>query len=1548
MPIISGTVGNDDYVGTVRVADTAIIASAQAGTSFSFNGEYWTATGPAGQDRLLSIEQVQLSDALFGLSLGGETRVNITTTGDQVNSQVTALSGGLYVVTWQSPDGNSNGIYSQVYSAAGERVGTETLVNTTLAQSQSTPSITALGSGGYAISWVSALQDGSGTGIYVQRFDAAGARVGVETLVNTTTAGDQAADAIAGLTNGGFVVTWQSLGADGVTLDIFMQRFDAAGAKVGGETLVNTTTTLNQIDPEVTALTGGGYVVAWRADTQVPTFPGSTAMVHEVYLQRYDANGNKVGTETLVSVASNGYDALQDTLAITSLANGGYIATWNDSSGPLHFQMFNAAGATVGGDVIASATGYKPAIASFAGGGFVMAWQSSGTDGSIWGVVAQRFDASGNRVGDPIAVNTYTAQSQTIVSIATLPGGEFVVTWQSSLQDGSASGIYSQRFAADGTPILPELTGDELPNILNYTGATPVRLEGNAGNDTLNAGSGNDILEGGLGNDTLTGGLGNDTYLADAGDRIVEAFNGGVDTALVTTSYTITSAHLENVTLTGTAAGNLTGNSLANVLTGNSADNTLNGGEGADRLIGGGGNDTYIVDDALPIGELADQLDVVVEGVNGGIDTVVSSISYVLGADVEHLRLVGDAAINATGNALNNQVTGNAGANLLDGSAGNDVLAGDDGDDTYLVDAGDQVIEADAAGDDSVQTAGSWALGANLENLYLTGAAAVNATGNELANILSGNDGNNVLDGGLGADVMNGGNGSDTYVVDNAGDVASEVAASAGDQVRASVSHALGAGIENLTLIGTGSINGTGNFLANVIRGTSGANVLDGGTGADTLHGGYGNDTLISADGADRLLGGVGDDSYVVSGDGDQITELTAQGVDTVTAAVARSYTLGLNLENLVLQGGNIDGYGNSLSNQLTGTLGNNLLDGGAGTDRMTGLAGNDTYFVDSATDLVVEALAQGTDTVLSSVTLTLAANVENLTLTGAAALNGTGNAGRNSVTGNDAINTLYGGLENDILTGAGGNDLLYGEDGNDALNGGLGNDRLDGGLGIDIAFYYQVAAGVTVDLNLTTAQNTVAAGTDTLIGVENIHGSYLGGDTLTGNASANTIAGNGGADTLRGGAGNDTLLGGEGDDIIHADADNDVMDGGNGIDRISFAAIAAAVTVDLNVTGAQITGAGTDTIRNFEIVEGSNTGNDRLTGDFEANSLYGLGGNDTLQGGDGADVLDGGLGTDTADYSGAWDAVLASLAAATATNDGSGAVDTLVSIENLTGSDFDDVLLGSTASNMLNGGGGEDTLRGSDGDDVIDGGAGNDAIDGGTGTDTASYASATAAVTVNLNIAAGQNTVSAGTDTLTAIENVTGSNFNDILTGNPNANVLSGGGGNDMLGGRAGNDTLIGGAGLDTFRFDTPLSATTNVDTVSDFVVADDGFLLSTTVFTGIAAGTLAVAAFQLGTAANDAGDRIIYDSATGNIWFDADGTGAAAQVLFARVTAGTALTNLDFAAQALAAEPNKSASQAPQPELPSWAERAEAADVPRFGQPGEIAFEPADYFMA
>ena len=329
-------------------------------------------------------------------------------------------------------------------------------------------------------------------------------------------------------------------------------------------------------------------------------------------------------------------------------------------------------------------------------------------------------------------------------------------------------------------------------------------LIGSAFNDVLTGDEFGNALKGGAGGDIMTGGDGDDTYGVDnVGDKVIEnGPAGGFDTVKSSINYTL-GTDLERLVLTGSAL-NGTGNGAANILVGNDAANLLNGAGGADVMRGLGGDDTYHVDNVL------DQVFEISPA--DGFDTVRSSVTFGLGSYQERLILTGTAAIDGNGNPLDNVLLGNGAANILNGGQGADQMRGLGGNDTYVVDnTGDQVFEISLAdGVDTVSSAITYALGAYVENLVLTGFAAIDGTGNALVNRLTGNDAANILNGGAGGDTMTGGAGDDNYIVDNEGDIVVETAGNGIDLVRSSIDHVLRANVENLALTGS-AVSATGN-----------------------------------------------------------------------------------------------------------------------------------------------------------------------------------------------------------------------------------------------------------------------------------------------------------------------------------------------------------------------------------------------------------------------------------------------------------------------------------------------------------------------------------------------------------------------------------------------------------------------------------------------------------------------------------------------------------------------------------------------------------------
>jgi Ca2+-binding RTX toxin-like protein len=644
----------------------------------------------------------------------------------------------------------------------------------------------------------------------------------------------------------------------------------------------------------------------------------------------------------------------------------------------------------------------------------------------------------------------------------------------------------------------------------------------------------------------------------------------------------------------------------------------------------------------------------------------------------------------------------------------------------------------------------------------------------------------------------------------------------------------------------------TGVVIENAVGG-SGNDGIIGNDANNILYGGAGNDQLDGGLGVDTFYGGLGDDLFEVRNAADVIIENPGEGTDRYDSYVSID-ALPANVENLVLYGTtDLYAIANDLPNVISGSLGSNGLygeggndqiygysgddwiDGGAGNDTMVGGPGNDTYQVDSALDVVVEKPGEGTDQVDSYLSYTLGANVENLVLYGTVTLNGTGNG---------LANVLGGNLGNNFLQGLAGNDTIYGYDGGDTLDGGTGADVMIGGTGDDT--YYVDNAGDSVRENAGEGVDTVYAS----VGYTLTAGSEIEflranagatGLSLTGNTLSNSLFGGTGNDTLNGGAGNDTLTGGAGNDSLNGGAGADVLVGGTGND--TFAVDNAGDVVKENV------GEGTDTV--YASVSYTLTANSEI---------------EFLRANAGATGL------------------------------------------SLTGNTLNNSLLGGTGNDTLNGGAGNDTLTGGAGNDSLNGGAGADVLVGGTGNDT--FVVDNAGDTVTENVGEGTDTVQTTllSGTLGAnVENLTfigsgnftgtGNTLNNVITGGAGGDKLNGGAGNDTLSGGAGNDTLTGGTGQDSFLFSKALNALTNVDNIPDFSVADDTILLSHLVFTAAGPiGTLAAGAFFTGSAAGAGTNRIIYNKSSGALSYDSDGTGAAASVQFAHVTAGLALTNADF----------------------------------------------------
>ncbi len=328
-----------------------------------------------------------------GNRVGSEFQINSYTDLDQNRPVVTGLADG-FVVAWHSDgqDGDGFGVFGQRYTNIGAPIGTEFQINSTTASTQDLPAIASISDGGFVVTWTSFAQSASAD-VYGQRFDSNGDPVGIEFQVNSTTAEHQDWSDVNGLTDGGFVVTWQSNGQDGDLNGVYGQRFDSAGTPSGGEFQINTHIDNEQRYPVVTGLIDGGFVVAWDSMDQDGSNTG-------VYGQIFDVAGNPDGAEFRINTLT--YDGQR-----------------------------------------------LPAITATPDGGFVVVWGSDFQDDSGQGVLGQVYDASGTPVGNEIEINRTPSGNQYAQVVTTLNDGSFVITWASEDQDGSGLGIYGQRFILD-------------------------------------------------------------------------------------------------------------------------------------------------------------------------------------------------------------------------------------------------------------------------------------------------------------------------------------------------------------------------------------------------------------------------------------------------------------------------------------------------------------------------------------------------------------------------------------------------------------------------------------------------------------------------------------------------------------------------------------------------------------------------------------------------------------------------------------------------------------------------------------------------------------------------------------------------------------------------------------------------------------------------------------------------------------------------------------------------------------------------------------------
>jgi Ca2+-binding RTX toxin-like protein len=660
----------------------------------------------------------------------------------------------------------------------------------------------------------------------------------------------------------------------------------------------------------------------------------------------------------------------------------------------------------------------------------------------------------------------------------------------------------------------------------------------------------------------------------------------------------------------------------------------------------------------------------------------------------------------------------------------------------------------------------------------------------------------------------------------------------------------------NVTNVSGGTQNGTS--ANETLTGTAEEDVLNGLGDNDILNGLGGDDTLDGGAGNDTMNGGAGNDTYIVDAAGDVVTENANEGIDEVRTSLS-SYTLGANVENVTATSSTgLTAGGNALNNVMTGNSGNDTLDGAAGADTLIGAAGNDTYIVDNAGDTVLENAEEGIDTVRTTLaTYTLTSNVENLTYTGSASFAGTGNALNNILIGGTGLDTLYGGSGNDTFIVDSGSDVVieYANEGIDLVQ--------------------------TAGANYTLSAN-----------VENL--THTGSSNFTG-------IGNALNNVMIGGAGNDYLIGLEGNDIFADSGGLNTFQGGIGDDI--YAVQASADTV------FEFADEGTDQVQTFLASYALPNNVENLTfigptahtgtGNSQANVIIGAAGNDTLDGGLGADTLYGGAGNDTFIVDSGSDVVIEYASEGIDLVQTAGANYTLsANVENLTHTGSANFTgIGNSLNNVMIGGAGNDYLIGLEGNDTFADSGGLNTFQGGIGDDIYAVQASTDTVFEFADEGTDQvQTFLASYALPNNVENLTfiGSTAH-TGTGNGGANVLLGNSGNDVLNGLAGNDTLTGGAGSDQFVFSSALSSNNNADQITDFSSGSDKIVLDRAIFSAIgSAGPLNASVFTTG--APDVDDRIIYNSSTGGLFYDADGSGAGAAIQFATLTNHPTLTVQDF----------------------------------------------------
>lgn len=997
-------------------------------------------------------------------------------------------------------------------------------------------------------------------------------------------------------------------------------------------------------------------------------------------------------------------------------------------------------------------------------------------------------------------------------------------------------------------------------------------LDGSEGNDLLDGASGDDWLYGGIGNDTLFGGAGADTLMAGAGfDRITG--DADADVFVVQNSSDSRLAYTDRVTDFQRATGDRLQFGANGQL--DSAERYLVFmGQLANSFTGLDGQ-AYVSAQGLNPADLGPGFAQVWWRAGNGFLRIFVDVNDNLVLDQNDLvlRLDGVSTLSDSdfvdgnfivrvGTSAADSLTGTIGTDRLYGFAGNDTLTGLDGNDWLYGGAGDDSILGGLEGDFVFGGDGADTLrGENGTDQLYGGLDGDLLDGGNDGDALWGEAGNDTVYGGFGQDYLDGGDGDDI----------------------------LSGGGDNDGLYG-----GDGN---DTLSGNGGADWVSGDGGADTLAGNDGDDTLVGGAAADRLTGGGGADLFLWN----TASDSTRTQRDIVTDFGADpGDRLGLGSGGIFTEPGRYLKYMGQLAAAFAGTPGSvYAADGGdAGSDIGPGYAqvwwritGATTYlyvdvdddFMLSAADLVVQLGGVSGLTAASfrdgTFTAQIGNHLDNLLPGGVDPDTIFGNGGADTLIGNESGDRLFGGI---------GADSLVGGEGSDTLDGGSGDDMLDGGIGDDQGFG--------------------GDGNDTFLGGTGGELAYggAGDDWLDGASESDALYGDEGNDTITGGQAADYLSGGDGDDLFllarasHFAAGEQIGgDDGWDVIRLTGAVANDNLVLTAQVTGIEevaIAGATGDTSGTTPMsINASALGSAvLLRGNAGANRLIGTAYDDTLIGGLGADTLTGGAGIDLLSHETDTVGVTVNLTTGVSSG-GTAAGDSFSGIENLRGGSGNDSLTGNGAANRLEGMAGADTLEGKGGNDTYVVSGADVIIEAANGGFDTVETGVTTTLGANLE---GLRLTGA------AAINGTGNSAANLIEGNGAANVLNGGGGNDTLFGGAGDDRLIGnggvdslsgGDGADVFVF---LAPNAGLDTIDDFAHLVDRIEISGAGFGGLAAGALDPTRFaaNLSGVATSPDHRFIYETDTGNLFYDADGNGAGARIRIAVLAGMPDLTAADI----------------------------------------------------